>query len=146
MICVYLVLILLTCHTRAVLQCIIHVCNFFFNHNVYKMILQVFFLMGMWPFGYNENKLVKIVKIVNLYIYTFKSQYLSKRARLCWSSSGGSPNKNITVYCTHIIKKMYIGQRSDLSLKLTIEDICNIISALSSTCITPVYCVCKWPK
>jgi len=37
-----LVLILSTCHTRVVLQGIIHVCNFFFNHNVYKMILLVF--------------------------------------------------------------------------------------------------------
>ena len=42
MICVYLVLILSTGHTRVVLQGIIHVCNFFFNHNVYKMILHVF--------------------------------------------------------------------------------------------------------
>ena len=42
MICVYLVLILSTCHTRVVLQGIIDVCNFFFNHNVYKMILHVF--------------------------------------------------------------------------------------------------------
>ena len=63
MICVYLVLILSTCHTRVVLQGIIHVCNFFFNHNVYTMILHVFFLMGLWPFGYNENKLVKLVKL-----------------------------------------------------------------------------------
>ena len=42
MICVYLVLILSTCHTTVVLQGIIHVCNFFFNHNVYTMIPHVF--------------------------------------------------------------------------------------------------------
>jgi len=42
MICVYLVLNLSKCHTRVVLQGIIHVCNFFFNHNVYNMILHVF--------------------------------------------------------------------------------------------------------
>jgi len=42
MICVYLVTILSTCRTRVVLQGIIHVCNFFFNHNVYKMIIHVF--------------------------------------------------------------------------------------------------------
>jgi len=42
MICVYVVLILSTCYTRVVLQGIIHVCNFFFNHNVYTMILHVF--------------------------------------------------------------------------------------------------------
>jgi len=42
MICVYLVLILSTRHTRVVLQGIIHVCIFLFNHNVYKMILHVF--------------------------------------------------------------------------------------------------------
>ena len=41
MICVYLVLILTACHTRVVLQGTIHVCNFFFNDNVYKMILHV---------------------------------------------------------------------------------------------------------
>ena len=40
--CVYLVLILSTCRTRVVLQGIIHACNFFFNDNVYKMILHVF--------------------------------------------------------------------------------------------------------
>ena len=37
-----LVLILSTCHTTVVLQGIIHVCNFFFNHNVYTMIPHVF--------------------------------------------------------------------------------------------------------
>jgi len=30
------------CRTRVVLQGIMHVCNFFFNDNVYKMILHVF--------------------------------------------------------------------------------------------------------
>ena len=38
----YLVLILSMCHTRVVLHGIMHVCNFFFNDNVYKMILHVF--------------------------------------------------------------------------------------------------------
>jgi len=42
MMCVYLVLILSMCHTRVILQGIIHVCNFFFNDNVYKIILHVF--------------------------------------------------------------------------------------------------------
>ena len=60
----YLVLILSTCHTRVVLQGIIHVCNFFFNHNIYKMILHVFSSWVLIPFGYNENKLVKLVKLI----------------------------------------------------------------------------------
>ena len=38
----HLVLILSMCHTRVVLQGIKHVCNFFFNDNVYKIILHVF--------------------------------------------------------------------------------------------------------
>ena len=61
MICVYLVLILSTCHTMVVLQGIIHVYNFLFNDNVYKMILHVF---SSWVCNLLDIIKIKLSKLV----------------------------------------------------------------------------------
>mgnify|MGYP000730049571 CR=1 FL=1 len=54
------------CRTRVVLQGIIHVCNFFFNDDVCKVILHILLIMGLSLFEYNENKLVKLVyRLIN---------------------------------------------------------------------------------
>ena len=73
MICVYLVLILSTCHTRVVLQGIIHVCNFFFNDNVYKMILHVFSswvcdLLDIMKINLSNNKLIRFFQFMHILI------------------------------------------------------------------------------
>ena len=56
-----LVLILSMCHTRVVLQGIIHVCNFFFNDNVYKIILHVF---SSWVCDLLDIMKIKLSKLV----------------------------------------------------------------------------------
>ena len=101
MIYVYLVLILSTCHTRVVLQDSIHVCNFFFNDNVYKMILHV---CSSWVcdlldiMKINLSKLVKLVKLVKLmndnlhiiylfYIHTLLSSDVLREATTNYSST-----------------------------------------------------------
>ena len=65
MICVYLVLILSTCRTRVVLQGIIHVCSFFFNDNVYRIILHVFSSWVCDLLDIMKINLSKLVKQMN---------------------------------------------------------------------------------
>jgi len=64
---VYLVLILSMCHTRVVLQGIMHVCNFFFNHNVYKMILHVF---SAWVCDLLDIMKINLSKLVKINLST----------------------------------------------------------------------------
>ena len=63
-----LVLILSMCHTRVVLQGIIHVCNFFFNDNVYKIILHVF---SSWVGDLLDIMKINLSNLSNLYIYIY---------------------------------------------------------------------------
>ena len=73
-ICVYLVLILSISHPRVVLQGIIHVCNIFFNDNVYNIILHVFSswvcdLLGIMKINLSNLSNSMIVKLLHYLHY-----------------------------------------------------------------------------
>ena len=55
------------CRTRVALQGIIHVCNFFFNDNVYKMILHVF---SSWFCDLLDIMKINLLNYPTITIYT----------------------------------------------------------------------------
>ena len=86
MICVFLVLILSMCHTRVVLQGIIHVCNFFFNDHVYKIFLHVF---SSWVCDLLDIMKINLSKRVNLNtrLYTMSMSLTMFKELRKWTTS-----------------------------------------------------------